>query len=74
MLQQDEITKLVRVLRQKKPELNIWLYTGYKFDDVSDLPLLQLVNVVVDGKYIEAKRTLQEPFRGSTNQKIIKLR
>ena len=53
----------------------IWLYTGYTLEQIMDDPVkLRLlhsgIHVVVDGPYIEAKRNITLPFRGSTNQRI----
>lgn len=56
--------------------LDVWLYTGYKFEEIpSDAhELLKFVDVVVDGEYIEELRDLDLEFRGSKNQRIIYLR
>ena len=56
--------------------LDVWLYTGYKFEEIpSDADeLLKFVDVVVDGEYIEELRNLELEFRGSENQRIIYLR
>lgn len=50
--------------------LSVWLYTGFKFDEVPK-ELLKFVDVVVDGEYIEELQDLELPFRGSKNQRII---
>lgn len=56
--------------------LNVWLYTGYKFEEIpKDADeLLKFVDVVVDGEYIEELRNLELEFRGSENQRIIYLK
>lgn len=56
--------------------LNVWLYTGYKFEEIPKNAdeLLKFVDVVVDGEYIEELRNLDLAFRGSENQRIIYLR
>lgn len=74
--QPDACLELVRKARDKRPDLNIWLYTGYSIDDLSSylLPLTQSVDVIVDGAYIEEERSLELKFRGSKNQRIIKVR
>ena len=56
--------------------LDVWCYTGYKFEELppeSD-KLLKFVDVLVDGEYIEELRDLELNFRGSKNQRIIKLK
>ncbi|MDR3050235.1 MAG: anaerobic ribonucleoside-triphosphate reductase activating protein [Oscillospiraceae bacterium] len=56
---------------------NVWLYTGYTWEEMlgqSDpdvLALLCAVDVVVDGPFIEAQRTLNLRFRGSKNQRLL---
>ena len=60
--------------------LNVWCYTGYtcdelmKFGDPYDIALLGSIDVLVDGRYMEEQRTLELPFRGSRNQRIIVLK
>ena len=53
----------------------IWCYTGYRFEDLLAHPLrrklVELCDVIVDGRYIEAERDLSLHFRGSRNQRII---
>lgn len=53
--------------------LNVWLYTGYRLEDIpTDADeLLKSVDVVVDGEYIETQRDLTLAFRGSKNQRVI---
>ena len=53
----------------------IWLYTGFLMEDLLDMPvphnLLEFIDVLVDGPYIEALRDMHLPFRGSSNQRVI---
>lgn len=60
----------------KNLNLDVWLYTGYKFEEIpaEAQELLKFVDVVVDGEYIEELRDLELEFRGSKNQRIIYLR
>ncbi len=58
--------------------LNIWCYTGYLFEEIcAGVPspeareLLQHVDVLIDGPFIEAQRSLDARWRGSTNQRVI---
>lgn len=56
--------------------LNVWLYTGYKFEEIPEdaQELLKFVDVVVDGEFVEELRDLTLDFRGSKNQRIIYLK
>lgn len=55
--------------------INIWCYTGYTFPQLLANPsarqLLELVDVIVDGPFIESLRDTSLLFRGSSNQRII---
>ncbi|MBQ7705890.1 MAG: anaerobic ribonucleoside-triphosphate reductase activating protein [Selenomonadaceae bacterium] len=53
--------------------LDVWLYTGFKFKEIPNdaNELLKLVDVVVDGEYIDELRDLNLNFRGPSNQWII---
>lgn len=55
--------------------LNVWCYTGYKFEEIPPdaQELLNYVDVLVDGEFIVAQRDLELDFRGSRNQRIIDL-
>ncbi len=55
--------------------LNVWCYTGYKFEEIPPdaQELLNYVDVLVDGEFILAQRDLELDFRGSRNQRIIDL-
>ena len=67
----SEITKLCKEFKEKFPNKNIWLYTGYLYDEIKDLEVMNYVDVVVDGPFILEERDTTIPFRGSTNQRII---
>lgn len=51
--------------------LTVWCYTGYIFENIQTNPLLPHIDVLVDGPYIHEKRSMDLPFVGSKNQRII---
>ena len=57
----------------KNLNLNVWCYTGFKFEEIpaDAKELLQNIDVLVDGEYIDDLRDLELQFRGSKNQRII---
>lgn len=71
LLQAQSLDRVIALVKQRHPRLDIWVYTGYTFDQVKDLPVMKLVDVLVDGPFILAQRDLGLPFRGSANQRII---
>lgn len=55
---------------------SIWLWTGYTFEYLKDLPttpnlIFPYIDVLVDGPFIEAERNLSLFYRGSRNQRVI---
>jgi anaerobic ribonucleoside-triphosphate reductase activating protein len=65
------ITGLVKEIKEKYPHKTQWLYTGYKWEEIKDLPLVKNLDVLVDGKFeIEVKNT-QLHWKGSANQNVI---
>ncbi|MBU5669338.1 anaerobic ribonucleoside-triphosphate reductase activating protein [Peptoniphilus sp. MSJ-1] len=73
---QNEID-LFKILKDIKKESNkdIWIYSGYTFEEIlkdeNKKNLLELVDVLVDGRFVEALKDLKLKFRGSSNQRII---
>lgn len=65
------ILKIVKEIKEKLPNKTIWLYTGYKYNEIKHLEILNYIDVLVDGPYIEDERDITLPFRGSKNQNII---
>ena len=60
-------------VRRELPDKDIWLYTGYTFEAVSDSELLPLVDVLVDGPFVDGQKDISLSFRGSRNQRILTL-
>jgi len=72
------LISLVSRFKERFPEKTIWCYTGFILDsellaDGSDdvMKLLSYIDVIVDGRYIEEKKSASLLFRGSSNQRII---
>lgn len=70
------IEKIIQVIKNKfKDSKDIWLYTGYEYEQVKDIDIIKnkTIDVLVDGKFILEKKITDE-FRGSSNQNIIKIK
>lgn len=65
---------LCKRVRTELPDIEIWCYTGYLWEDVKDFELMRYVDVLVDGPYVERLRDISIPWRGSSNQRIIDVR
>ena len=74
MFQPKGFSELAAAIRSRTDK-TIWCYTGYTFEQLirneTQLSLLRLLDVLVDGRYVEALRDTDLPFRGSTNQRIL---
>lgn len=71
LLQAEALLAVLKLLKEQQPQLDIWVYTGYTWAEVKRLPALALVDVLVDGPFIEKKRDIALAFRGSSNQRLI---
>ncbi len=69
-----EITRLAKRVRAELPEKTIWLYTGYSWEEVRELEVIPLLDVLVDGEYVEAVRDPKLHWKGSANQRVIDVR
>ena len=73
--QAAECARLAAIAREKG--LNVWVYTGYTYERLiaGEVPgameLLAQADVLVDGPFVEARKSYAALFRGSTNQRII---
>jgi anaerobic ribonucleoside-triphosphate reductase activating protein len=67
----DEVLKLTKRFKEKYPEKTVWIWTGYMWEDIKDLLSGSGVDVVVDGRFEEAKKDLRLKYRGSSNQRVI---
>lgn len=68
------VTTLCGAIKRERPGKTIWLYTGFNYEEVKDLPIMEYIDVLVDGRFIESKKDISLKFRGSSNQRIIDVR
>lgn len=72
----DMVFNIIKQVKIKYPEKTIWLYSGYEWTEIYRICKhkalsLELIDVIVDGEYIDEQRDLTLPFRGSRNQRVI---
>ena len=78
---QEEVAKLVERVKKEFPEKDIWLFTGFDFNkDILNkmykfIPttkkIIDNIDVLVDGKFVDELKNVKQYFRGSENQRII---
>ena len=80
---QRALLPFVRQVRQAFPQKDIWAFSGFTYEElhtegahprceVTD-ELLSLLDVLVDGRFVEEKKDISLRFRGSANQRLIDL-
>ena len=78
---QEVLVKLLRKVRERYPEKNVWCYSGYLFDrellsesrarcGYTD-EMLSMIDILVDGRFVEKLKDIRLVFRGSSNQRLI---
>lgn len=73
----NELLPFVKKIKEVYPDKTIWCYSGYTFEqllnrnDENTNEFLRMIDVLVDGKFIEKLKDLSLRFKGSSNQRII---
>lgn len=73
----EEFLPLIKAIKERT-NMNIWCYTGYTIEQLMEMEIcrdiLKYIDVLVDGKFMEDLYSPYLEFRGSSNQRIIKLK
>lgn len=65
-------TKLAKAFKEKYPDKNLWVWSGFLFDkDLQGLEVLNYIDVLVDGQYVDEIHDYTLKWRGSRNQRVI---
>jgi len=69
----EKCTEIMKWAKENYPDKDIWVWTGYTYEQVKDLPMMEYVDVLVDGPFIQAQKPeFRHPrYRGSLNQRVI---
>jgi anaerobic ribonucleoside-triphosphate reductase activating protein len=75
MMQYESIVALCKLIKENYPHKTIWLWSGYTFEHIKKYypTILQYIDVLIDGKYIQELTDPSLKWRGSSNQRIIHL-
>ena len=77
---QRELVKLLRRIKKELPQKTVWSFSGFTYEELTGdsravcevtNEMLSMLNVLVDGEFVEAKRNISLRFRGSENQRLI---
>lgn len=67
-------TSLAKKIKSVYPNKDIWLYTGYCYEVIQDWEILNFVDVLIDGPFIEDQKEYNLKWRGSKNQRVIDIK
>lgn len=70
----EDVTALCAEIRKRYPQKTIWLYTGYTWKEIRGLPVINWIDVLVDGRFVQQIANPQLHWRGSENQMVIDVR
>ncbi len=79
---QRELLPFIKKFKEKYPNKDIWCYSGFTFEEITgkrdsrahteiSTEMLSLIDILVDGKFVEELKDISLKFRGSSNQRII---
>ena len=71
----EEVLRFISEIKEKYPNRNIWLYTGYDLEDILEWNLdISGIDVLIDGKFDKNLFSPELPWVGSSNQRIINVK
>ena len=66
-----DVRALCAELREKYPHKTIWLYTGDSWENIKDDPVMEYIDVLVDGEFHPEEKDVKLLWKGSKNQRVI---
>ena len=67
----DTVLQLTKKFKHVYPEKDVWVWTGYLWEEVKDFLPDSGIDVLVDGRFMEDLKDLRLKYRGSSNQRVI---
>lgn len=67
----NEVSLLINEIKETFPEKSIWLYTGYKWDDIKMFSFIKNIDVLVDEEFVQELKDEKLHWKGSSNQNVI---
>ena len=67
----EEVFRLMKKVRQEYPNKTIWLYTGFLWEEIKDIPEIADIDVLCEGKFVEALLDNKLHWVGSSNQRVM---
>lgn len=72
----NSVLKLVKLVRSESPQSDIWLWTGYRLEELEkeQLEVVNYLDVLIDGRFDHKLADPSLKWRGSSNQRVIYLK
>lgn len=68
-----DVRNLMIEIKKQFPEKTIWLYTGDLWENIMYYPMMQYVDVLVDGEFQVQEKDVKVRWKGSRNQRVIEV-
>ena len=65
------LTELCKEVKETFPDKTIWCYTGFKYEEVKELDIMNYIDVLLDGEFIQELADEKIKWVGSSNQRVI---
>lgn len=66
-----DVRSFTAEIKKKYPDKSIWLYTGDCWEDIFHYPVMQYIDVLVDGEFRVEEKDVRLRWKGSANQRVI---
>ncbi|TGY93701.1 anaerobic ribonucleoside-triphosphate reductase activating protein [Petralouisia muris] len=66
-----DVLKFAKEVKERFPGKTIWMYTGFIWETISSLEIMDYVDVLVDGEFLAEQKNTKLYWRGSENQRVI---
>ena len=67
----EEVFRLIKKVRQELPQKTIWLYTGFLWEEIKDIPEIADIDIVCEGKFVQDLADTKIHWVGSSNQRVM---
>lgn len=67
-------TKLAKEFKEAFPDKDVWVWSGFRYEDLKDEEVFNYIDVLVDGQYVDELHDPTLKWRGSSNQRVIDIK
>ena len=67
----DTVIDICRTFKEKFKDKSIWLWSGYRYEEIVNKDILDYIDVLIDGRFMYDSRDFKLMYRGSRNQRVI---